>query len=103
MTVQLMELETRGAMWLFVDLEVGRGTFALFSFYCSYFPIQQNPSLANHDFQDVDFDRPFHAVNLNLPESSAAQRTVYIGVYGDPIMASNTPKGFSLVAWSPPQ
>jgi hypothetical protein len=61
---------------------------------------QENPSLSNHDFQDVDYDRPFHAVNFNLPESTNPQ-TVFIGVYGDPIMVPNQSKRFSLVAWSP--
>jgi hypothetical protein len=82
-SVQLLERETRGAMWLFVDVD-------------------QNPTLANHDYQDVDFDRPFHAVNFVLPASSSPlPRTVFIGVYGDPIMTGTTPKPFALVAWSP--
>lgn len=62
---------------------------------------QQNPTLANHDYQDVDFDRPFHSVNVNLPRLAGAAQTFFVGVYGDPIMASATPMGFTLVAWSP--
>jgi hypothetical protein len=79
---QLMENDSIGAMWLFVDLE-------------------QNPTLANHDYQDVDFDRPFHSINVNLPNSIDTPQNFYVGVYGDPVMASTTPKSFTLAAWSP--
>lgn len=80
-TVQLLETNSVGALWLFVSRE-------------------GNPTLVLNDFQSVNFDRALHTIHI-LRATSDPQ-PMYVGVYGDPIMTSRTARAFSLVMWQPP-
>lgn len=63
-TFQMFETGSNGSLWLFVSTE-------------------SNPTLAAHDYQDIDFDRPFHAIHIE--RDSATPETYFVGVYGDPM------------------
>ena len=82
-TVQARETATVGSIWLFVAYE-------------------QPPTLADHDFQDINFSSAMHSVDIERsdPEDSTPQ-TYFVGVYGDPIISTSAGTGFDLVAWSP--
>lgn len=81
LSVQLHEHQTTGFIWLFVSTEAP-------------------PTLAVYDKVDLNFNTAHHSVEI--VRDSTQPQLYFVGVYGSPISTTEAQRGFSLVAWQPP-
>jgi len=65
-----------------------------------YISEDNTPTLRNFDYYDIDLNKGFHSIEINLDDRPNETISWIIGVYGSPYLTG--PVGFKLVYWEPP-